>query len=84
MCQSEADAPSLWQVHPGSGDRYHHERHGIEFVKDYDKVNDMILSKQGVSFVFDKATAKRLQGATIDFVNNETQAGFLFSNPNDS
>ena len=58
--------------------------YGIEFVEDYDTVNDTILSKQGVSFVFDKASAKRLQGATIDFVNNETQAGFLFSNPNDS
>ena len=46
--------------------------------------NDAIFSQFGVDLVVDDISADILNGAVIDYVNDEAGAGFKIDNPNDA
>ena len=46
------------------------------------KPSDAVLEQHGVSLIVDDVSAVYLQGATIDYIENEMESGFKIDNPN--
>ncbi len=58
-------------------------KHELGFLPDGEETeSDTIIENQGIRVVVDKASAERLDGTTIDYVENLQGAGFVFDNPN--
>ena len=43
---------------------------------------DIILEREGITICLDPISAESLDGASIDFVDQEGETGFKFDNPN--
>jgi iron-sulfur cluster assembly accessory protein len=46
------------------------------------RAEDLLFTEQGVQVVVDEVSIKYINGATVDFVNEETGSGFKIHNPN--
>jgi Fe/S biogenesis protein NfuA len=58
-------------------------RYQIEVVKqDATAVGDAVLDCEGIPFYVDPASASRLRGATLQYVDSLSGGGFRFENPN--
>ena len=53
----------------------------LNLVKE-SKPGDVVWQQEGVTIATDAVSAKYLSGTQVDYVRNETAAGFKFSNPN--
>lgn len=53
-----------------------------EMALDASRPGDDITDRDGVQFLLDDATADYLRGATLDYVDELTGAGFRIVNPN--
>jgi iron-sulfur cluster assembly protein len=53
-----------------------------EMALDHKRENDEVLEENGVQFLVDPESASYLQGATLDFRDGLTGAGFHIVNPN--
>jgi iron-sulfur cluster assembly protein len=49
---------------------------------DYDEEADSKFSQHGIDIVVDKKSALYLDGTTLDYLNDISQRGFVFNNPN--
>ena len=56
-------------------------RYGMTLVDEVDPGEEVHV-RDGLRFVLDGASARLLEGATIDFVDGADGAGFVFENPN--
>lgn len=58
-------------------------RHELGLVPEGEEgPNDKVLEERGIRLVVDGASAERLEGTAIDYVENLQGAGFVFENPN--
>ena len=55
-----------------------------EMTLDEKKTGDEVIERDGVEFFIDNESASYLRGATLDFRDGLTGAGFQFVNPNAS
>ena len=53
-----------------------------EMTLDEKKNDDEVVERDGVQFLIDRESARYLQGATLDFQDGLTAAGFQIVNPN--
>jgi iron-sulfur cluster assembly accessory protein len=53
-----------------------------EMTIDARKPDDTVVSQDGVEFFIDSESADHLRGATLDYRENLTSAGFHIENPN--
>lgn len=54
----------------------------MEYAKTQDS-DDEIVEKDGVKVLVDPSSMMYLLGTTIDYVSNDVEEGFTFSNPNE-
>jgi len=84
---SKAAAEAFRSFHEGGGDpvvRLKVDasfRYGLEL--DRARAADVVLDGPGLTLVLDRASARRADGLTIDYVEGEDQAGFRIDNPNE-
>ncbi len=58
-------------------------KHELGFVEEGgEDENDTVSEEAGVRLVIDSESSSRLEGTTIDYVENLQGAGFVFDNPN--
>ena len=53
-----------------------------EMTIDQKKADDEVVERDGVQFLIDNESARYLQGATLDYRDGLTAAGFQIVNPN--
>lgn len=60
------------------------DRNGMPVTMRFDYIgeNDNIIVYNGITIIMDQRSFKLIQNITVDFVDNERQQGFKFSNPN--
>lgn len=80
--EDEADAQLALRVEitgrGGSGFQYR-----MDLVEaDERREDDIVVEGEGFDVLIDPASAPKLEGATIDFVQKLSEAGFKFDNPN--
>lgn len=59
---------------------------GFAYFMEYAKSqqdDDEVVEKDGVKVIVDPASMVYLLGTTIDYISNDTEEGFVFSNPNE-
>ena len=59
---------------------------GFAYFMEYAKTqqtDDEIVEKDGIKVIVDPASMMYLLGTTIDYVSNDMEEGFVFSNPNE-
>ncbi len=54
----------------------------MEYAKTQDN-DDEVVEKDGIKVLVDPASMMYLLGTTIDYVSNDMEEGFVFSNPNE-
>jgi iron-sulfur cluster assembly accessory protein len=78
---------SLTNEHPGKGLRIYVEAGGCSGLQygmalDEKKPEDQVIEKEGSQIYLDPFSLKYLRGATVDYIDGLTGAGFKIQNPN--
>jgi Fe-S cluster assembly iron-binding protein IscA len=75
-----ADAPVriICTINPQIG---YYLVHNMEFESEWNSQRDLYGESQGIGFVTDRLSAKRLQGTTLDWEVSDAGQGFSFNSP---